>query len=135
MAAMPGPRLVAACLAIALIVDGAAARAADAPDSDPTPPAIAPAPAAAPAPPPPAPGLEAGDTASTTAAPMAPPPAVFVDPNGGPLTPRAEPFYRKPWFWGGVAGLLLTAAILGTLTIGPSDAPTPQTKLGDMRAF
>lgn len=123
---MPGPRF-AACLALVLIAVGGEARAADAPESDPTPPAITPV----------APALEAGDTAPTAAAPA---PALeaqptFVDPVTEPLAPRPQPFYRKPWFWGGVAALCLTAAIVGTLALGNGEAPTPRTTLGDMHAF
>lgn len=113
------------------MVVGAGARAADAPDSDPAPPAITPV-----APPPSGAALEAGDTAPTTAAPaLAAQQQPFVDPGLRPLTPRPEPFYRKPWFWGGVAALCLTAAIVGTFALGNSEAPTPRTTLGNMHAF
>jgi hypothetical protein len=127
---MTGPRL-AACLAIALLLAGGAARADVGSDQEPAPPAFAPAaPAPAPAAPPPA--LEAGDTAPTAAQPL---PAAQPQVVQGPLTPRPEPFYRKPWFWGGVAAIFLVAAIVGTFTLGSSEAPTPQTTLGDMHAF
>lgn len=127
---MTGPRLTA-CLAVALILAGGVARADGnvdvAPDQDPAPPAFAPT-----APVAPVPALEAADTAPTTAQPL---PAAQPQVVQGPLTPRPEPFYRKPWFWGGVAALCLVAAIVGTFTLGSSEAPTPQTTLGDMHAF
>lgn len=130
---MTGLRLTA-CLAVALILAGGVARADGnvdvAPDQDPAPPAFAPA--ASGAAPAPAPTLEAGDTAPTLAQPL---PAAQPQVVQGPLTPRPEPFYRKPWFWGGVAALFLVAAIVGTFTLGSSEAPTPQTTLGDMHAF
>jgi hypothetical protein len=127
---MTGQRLTA-CLAVALILAGGVARADGnvdvAPDQDPAPPAFAPT-----APVAPVPALEAADTAPTTAQPL---PAAQPRVVQGPLTPRPEPFYRKPWFWGGVAALCLVAAIVGTFTLGSSEAPTPQTTLGDMHAF
>jgi hypothetical protein len=131
---MTGPRLTA-CLAVALILAGGVARADGnvdvAPDQDPAPPAFAPTATGA-APVAPVPALEAADTAPTTAQPL---PAAQPQVVQGPLTPRPEPFYRKPWFWGGVAALCLVAAIVGTFTLGSSEAPTPQTTLGDMHAF
>lgn len=135
-ATMTGPRLTA-CLAVALILASGVARADGnvdvAPDQDPAPPAFAPATSGSTsAPPAPAPTLEAADTAPTTAQPL---PAAQPRLVQGPLTPRPQPFYRKPWFWGGVAALFLVSAIVGTFTLGSSEAPTPQTTLGDMHAF
>jgi hypothetical protein len=121
----------AACLALVMIFAGGVARADEPPGEDPAPPAITPAPPPAPAPAPP-PAFEAADTAPAAGAPL---PAAQPQIIQGPLTPRPEPFYRKPWFWGGVAALLLTAAIVGSLTLGSTEAPTPRTTLGDMHAF
>jgi hypothetical protein len=137
MAGMWGSRPVAACLALALLVAGPIARAADAPDGEPTPPAIAPSPPVTPlnAAPPPAPALEAGDTAPTAAAPL---PAVETQPTPDPQSRTMEspvPFYRRPWFWGGLIAVSLTAAIVSTFVLGTSEAPKPQTTLGDMNAF
>ncbi len=39
----------------------------------------------------------------------------------------------KPWFWGAVAGVLITAAVILLVTSQPSSAPS--TTLGNMEAF
>jgi hypothetical protein len=134
MTTTTGLRL-AACLALAFaFFSSTGARADDAPADDPAPPAITPvAPVQAP---PPATGstYEAADTAPAAGAPLpaAQPQALTA---GGPPARRPQPFYREPWFWGGMAAFFLTAAIVASLTLGSSEAPTPQTTLGDMHAF
>jgi hypothetical protein len=115
--------------------------------------------AAEPTAPPPSPSLESADTAPPGAAPaatvqpigppasaetVAPAPAATVtaaatvaDPGLTPVPPaaRPKPFYRRSWFWGTVGVVLLTGAIIGILSLQPTDPATPSTKLGDMRAF
>lgn len=117
--------------------------------------AAAPPPATAPAAPPPAaataPSLEAGDTAppgaieplapaqapSPTLAPPPPAPPGIASPLVSPTPParRPAPFYRREWFWGTVAVLVVTAVVVTVLTLGTGDPETPKTKLGDMHAF
>jgi hypothetical protein len=107
----------------------------------------------APAPQPAAP-LEAGDTAPPPGAPptSAPPPAVPVSPLSPvpaaapaaveaplivppPPAPRERPFYRRDWFWGAVAVVVATGIVVLALTLNNADPVTPNTRLGDMRAF
>jgi hypothetical protein len=110
--------------------------------------ATAPAPTAPPA-------LEAGDTAPPAGALPAPAvqplepldptsplvaPAVVSPPLAAPEPPPPppplrEPLYRKDWFWGAVGVLVLTTAIVISLSLANADPATPNTKLGDMRAF
>jgi hypothetical protein len=106
------------------------------------------------APAPQTPPLEAGDTAPL---PGAPPPAISepappvtplrsaATPEAPALTaplilpeppaPRREPIYRKRWFWGAVGVLLLTGAVVLLVSLSNQDPATPNTRLGDMRAF
>jgi hypothetical protein len=113
-------------------------------DPEPTPP-----PAVLPTPPPVAApasgaGLEAADTA-----PAGAPPGI-VEPLGAPSTtapgasfadapaapaPRPRPFYRQGWFWAAAGVLAFTAVIIGVVTLQPADPATPDTRLGDKRAF
>jgi hypothetical protein len=100
------------------------------------------------------PSLEAGDTTPPTGAPAAAPiePVAPLDPASPlvaappttvsaplvvpvPPAPRREPIYRKDWFWGAVGVLVLTGAIVLSLSLSSADPTTPNTKLGDMRAF
>jgi hypothetical protein len=111
--------------------------------------ATAPPPAsAAPVPAP----FEAGDIAPPPGVqPAAPPGAVAplppaVEPGlpspataplvvPAPPAPRDEPLYRRHWFWGAVGVLVLTGAIILAVSLNSADPSTPNTKLGDMRAF
>ncbi len=107
------------------------------------PPASAP-PAAAP--------FEAGDTAPPPGVQPVVPPGTVVplppaaepglpSPATAPLVvpappaPRDEPLYRRDWFWGAVGVLVLTGAIILAVSLSSADPTTPNTKLGDMRAF
>jgi hypothetical protein len=102
----------------------------------------------------PPPALEAGDTAPPAGAPPpthveplepSPPPSTLTAPTPDafsaplvvppPPAPRHEPIYRKDWFWGAVGVVLLTGAIIFVLAVSSGDPTTPNTKLGDMRAF
>jgi hypothetical protein len=100
----------------------------------------------------PSPNLESGDTAPpgaakvetldpTHAPPLAPTTEVVGAPAGPtlvtppPPAPRPVPFYRKNWFWGAVSVVVITGIVVSVLTVGSSSPSTPQTTLGDMRAF
>jgi hypothetical protein len=88
------------------------------PPAPPPPPVSAPAPGAAPL-------------------PAAPAPAVMSAPGElSPLPPPAEkpPLYKETWFWAVVGVVVLTATMItiGLASQGPS---TPNTDLGNMRAF
>ncbi|MEA2699146.1 MAG: hypothetical protein QOI66_3417 [Myxococcales bacterium] len=79
------------------------------------------------------PPLETAPPAPAVTAPAyAPSPAVPADVPA-PLPPD-RPFYKKRWFWGAVAVFALTAVVIvvATSSSGPN---TPNTTLGDMRAF
>ena len=105
----------------------------------PTAPATPPAPGEAPAPSPaaaPPPAAAAGPAAPL---PSAPPPGTAMMTAPGELTPLppAEdkpPFYKETWFWAvvGVAVLTATMITIGLSSQGPS---TPNTDLGNMRAY
>jgi hypothetical protein len=51
-----------------------------------------------------------------------------------PPPPEKPPIYRETWFWAVVGVVVLTATMItiGLASQGPS---TPQTDLGNMRAF
>jgi hypothetical protein len=103
----------------------------------------------------PAPGLEAGDTAAPPGAPPAPAPGTVtpVAPLPGPAVapapstieaplvvpvppaPRPPRFYQTHWFWGAVAVVVATGIVVLALTLNNADPATPNTRLGDMRAF
>jgi hypothetical protein len=106
------------------------------------------------APAPQTPPLEAGDTAPPPGAP--PPPIAEPAPPITPLpsaatpeapaltaplvlpeppAPRREPIYRQHWFWGAVGVLVLTGAVVLLVSLSNQDPATPNTRLGDMRAF
>jgi hypothetical protein len=130
--------------AVALLASGTAAAQGTAPAPQP-PPAAVPAPA-------PAPGLEAGDTAPVpgeaapppATAPMTPLPAAGAPAPGAleaplvvpaPPAPRHRRFYEQHWFWGAVGVVVVTGMIVLALSLNNADPATPNTRLGDMRAF
>jgi hypothetical protein len=136
--------------AIALLASGTATAQGTAPAPQP-PPAAATAPAPQ-TPPAAAPGLEAGDTAPAPgeAAPAAPNAPVTPLPGAGtpapgaleaplvvpaPPAPRHRRFYEQHWFWGAVGVVFVTGMIVLALSLNNADPPTPNTRLGDMRAF
>jgi hypothetical protein len=103
-------------------------------------------------PPPAAAPFEAGDTAPppgvqpvvppgalaplpSAAEPVMPSPATAPLVVPAPPAPRNEPLYRRHWFWGAVGVLVLTGAIVLSISLSSADPSTPNTKLGDMRAF
>jgi hypothetical protein len=117
--------------------------------------AMAQATAPAPQQPPP---LEAGDTAPPPGAPPAAPPPGIVTPIEplaptaapiapgtpavqapllvpAPAPPRKIPIYRSQWFWGAVSVIVVTGIVVLALSLSNSGAATPNTRLGDMRAF
>jgi hypothetical protein len=129
--------------ALMLLASGVAAAQATAPPPASAPPASEP-PAAAP--------FEAGDTAPPPGVePIVPPGTVVPLPPAAepglpspataplvvpaPPAPRHEPIYREDWFWGAVGVLVLTGAIILAVSLSSADPSTPNTKLGDMRAF
>jgi hypothetical protein len=110
---------------------------------EPPPAATSPAPPPAdPTPPPPAavtpvaPMVPADPAAQPPQAGAAQPPA-FTVAETAPVPappPRPTPFYRKDWFWGGVAVVGIVALIV-IFSRGSSSIDKPDTTLGDMRAF
>jgi hypothetical protein len=70
-----------------------------------------------------APGLAAAPAPAAVAAPLVMPPAPHT------------PFYRRKWFVGAASLLVVTGIVLLALTLANQDPPTPNTRLGDMRAF
>ncbi|HEY2899689.1 MAG TPA: hypothetical protein VGL59_03860 [Polyangia bacterium] len=62
-----------------------------------------------------------------------PEPEVLI-PLAPPPPPPNKPFYKKAWFWGAIGVVALTAGAiwLANSSSGPS---TPNTTLGDKRAF
>jgi hypothetical protein len=110
----------------------------------------------------PAPPLESGDTAPAPGAPppaAAPPASEPVTPlttTGAPApgaaapaataaveplivppppAPRRIPIYRRDWFWGAIGIVVVTGMVVLALTLSGGDPSTPNTRLGDMRAF
>jgi hypothetical protein len=138
---------------VALLASGTASAQGTSPSPQP-PPAAAPGAAPAPQPPPaaPAPGLEAGDTAPVpgesapagATAPVTPLPAAGAPAPGAleaplvvpaPNAPRHRRFYEQHWFWGAVGVVVITGMIVLALSLNSADPATPNTRLGDMRAF
>ncbi len=147
----PSPLAAAAAL-MALFASLAASRPAAAQTAPAaatlTSPAL-PAPAAVPS------ALEAGDSAAVpgtpvqplasspapsptgTAVPQAAPSMVVAPILTAPAPPprRARRVYKEKWFWGLVGAVVITGAIIAVVSLQSSDPTTPNTKLGDMRAF
>lgn len=150
-----GGRVARGALAILLIVccaSGAAvAQTASPPPAtppgEPPPAVVIPKPSGAP----PA-GLESGDTAPPgsglveTKDPLHAPPlpqasqpyapgvaAPLVAPV--PPAPQPVPIYRKSWFWGAVGVVVVTGIVVSVLVLANDSPSTPNTTLGDMRAF
>jgi hypothetical protein len=114
--------------------------------------AAAQAPATSPPPP-----LESGDTAPPPGAPVPPPAAAPVTPVPSaaapaptvesplfvPVSPLSSPppaqrqrhIYEEHWFWGAIGVLVVTGAVVLALSLANGDPTTPNTRLGDMRAF
>jgi hypothetical protein len=135
-------------LALMLLASRVAVAQATAPPPASAPPVAAPPVAAPPA----AAPFEAGDTAPPPGVQPVVPPGTVVplppaaepglpSPATAPLVvpvppaPRDEPLYRRDWFWGAVGVLVLTGAIILAVSLSSADPSTPNTKLGDMRAF
>jgi hypothetical protein len=91
--------------------------------------------------------LEAADTAAPGAVtPLTPPSAAppeatpaLAAPNPSlapaPLAPRPTPIYQRTWFWSAIAVVVITTAIVGSLSLNPTDPAPPSTRLGDMHGF
>jgi hypothetical protein len=107
-------------------------------------PAAAPAPSApAATPPPPAPAapetapLTAAPAPAAAPAPLLTAPAPTAEPGTLPPLPPPEerpPVYKQTWFWGVVAVAGLTAIMIA-YGLGSQGPATPNTDLGNMRAF
>jgi len=78
----------------------------------------------------------ANDLNEVATAPLTPAPGL-ASPLVAPVPParRPVPFYRKEWFWGAVAVVVVTGIVVTVLALGSGDPATPSTKLGDMNAF
>jgi hypothetical protein len=66
-----------------------------------------------------------------------PAPAAVVEPLvvPPPMAPRQLPLYRRNWFWGAIGIVLVTGVVVLFLSLSNADPTTPNTRLGDMRAF
>ena len=143
MLAMPRLSFLALLVVGLLTFDAAGARAQTAPPAMPPPPTVAtppagdavvplgqPPPAAPAAPPAP---MEAAPPPQATP-PYAPSPALTAAPEPAPL-PADRPFYKKRWFWGAVGVFVFTGIIIAVAVSSSGGPSTPNTTLGDMRAF
>jgi hypothetical protein len=79
---------------------------------------------------------EAAPGPTLTPSPDAPPP-LALEPAGARAAEgaRPAPFYRKDWFWAAAGLVVLTTAVILFSTLGSSGSGTPQTTLGNMRAY
>ena len=138
---------IRAALAALLMLSSARAPAQQDAPPPPSPPATT-APTPAPPAPPGTPGTPGATPGAATApAPAAPStlapepapagPALSLEPRTTPgdAEGRPEPFYQKLWFWGAVALVLTTAAVVLVTSAGSAGPATPNTTLGNMNAY
>jgi hypothetical protein len=111
-----------------------------APAPAPAPPSAATLPGSAPAAPgpgTPAPAPAAGlPAAPPPAAPAATPALATVEPGALPALPPEEqaPFYKQTWFWA-VIGVVALTSIMVSIGVSAQGPKTPNTDLGNMRAY
>jgi hypothetical protein len=82
------------------------------------------------------PAATAAPTPTLALEPAQPPPPLALDREAEhvPTSGRPVPIYRKDWFWAGLGVVILTMAVI-FVSAASAGTDTPNTKLGNMRAF